>query len=499
MKAHVNKSKLTIYKHISEFVYYGLKNRMIAETDVDYVNNRLSNLLKIEPKIIEKINSEINLEKIIALIIKYAIDRKVIENNLEDAEKFEALALDLLTPRPSQIIENFNNLYNISPNQATNYLYDLMTKNNYIKMERVKSNIKYDYAGKYGKLEITINVSKPEKNNDSVKKELGNQSKDDYPKCVLCKENVGFYGKAKFSGRTNHRIIPIKLNNETFNFQFSPYVYYQEHAIIFSNEHIPMKITKSTFNRLFDFIKLFPEYFIGSNAALPIVGGSILGHEHYQGGKYKFPIEFAKSFEKYTVGKVDIDLLNWPVSTIRIKSKFLSELIDLADKIRTEFDNYKDEDAGIIPYTKNVKHNTITPIARFNNGFYELDIALRNNRADKVYPDGIFHNHPEVHDVKKESIGLIEVMGLAILPGRLEKDLVSIENYLKGKTRTFDNLKLYPNLIKSLQKNNGSINQTRIRQVAAAMFEKGLEDCGVFKQNELGRNQFKKFIESKII
>jgi UDPglucose--hexose-1-phosphate uridylyltransferase len=499
MKAHVNKSQSTIYKQISEFVYYGLKNKMIHDTDVDYVNNRISNLLNIHPRILDKINSLASIEKIVSLFIKYAVENKIIKNSIDENEKFEALILDLLTPSPSQLIENFEGLYKTNPNLATNYLYNLMIKNNYIKTESVKRNIKYDYIGKYAKLEITINVSKPEKDNKLVQKELMDENDTDYPKCVLCKENVGFYGKTKFSGRSNHRIIPIRLNNEVYNLQYSPYVYYQEHAIVFSNDHKPMKITKETFKRLFDFVNLFPKYFLGSNAALPLIGGSILGHEHYQGGKYKFPIESAKAFKKYSIGSVELALLNWPVSTIRVRSKSLNEIINMAEKIRVKFEVYQDKEAGIIPFTNRLKHNAITPIARYKKNFYELDIALRNNRTNETYPDGIFHNHQEVHDIKKESIGLIEVMGLAILPGRLEKDLVNIENYLKGKIKTFEKINIYPNLIRLLKKNSGSIDQVQIRQVVGSMFEKGLEDCGVFKQNESGRKQFRNFIESKIL
>jgi len=498
MKNYSRVSQSTIYNNISRFISYGLKNEMILETDFDYLNNRLSNLLKITPKNLKLTDGLSNIDKIISIILKYAIEHNIIKDNIDEMDNFEALIMDLLTPRPSQVIDQFNKLYKIAPNIATNFFYNLMIKNNYIKTRRVNKNVKYDYDGLFGKLEITINVSKPEKTNKLVQKELSKDGKYNYPSCVLCKENVGFYGRDKFNGRTNLRIIPITLNKELFNLQYSPYVYYQEHAIIFSNEHVPMKITKETFKRLFDFVKLFPEYFIGSNAALPLVGGSILGHEHYQGGKYKFPIEYAVSFQKYLIGSVELSLLNWPLSTIRIRSKSIHDLIEMADKIRKEFEIYQDNEAGIIPFTKRVKHNAITPIARYSKNSYELDIALRNNRTTKNYPEGIFHNHPETHDIKKESIGLIEVMGLAILPGRLERDLINVENYLKGKIRKFDNIKLYPNLIKSLRAYRGSINQKAIRRVVGSMFEKGLEDCGVFKQNENGRNQFIKFIETKI-
>lgn len=478
---------------------YGLKNDLISTEDLDYVNNHLSNLLRIEPNQIKslKYNQE-NLDDILAPILTNAVKNKLIKDNLEEKDNFEALLLDLFTPRPSQLTSTFNRLYKINPDKATNYLYNLMIKNNYIKQTRVNKNIKYKYKSNYGDLEITINVSKPEKDNKSVQADFKIDSSNNYPQCVLCKENVGFYGKNRFNGRSNHRVIPLTINQESFQFQYSPYVYYQEHAIVLAAKHTPMKISQLTFKRLIGFVEMFPKYFIGSNAALPIVGGSILAHEHYQAGKYKFPIESAKAFKTFKINGVEVGLLIWPLATLRLRSKSSSAIIKLAEKIRVTFETYQDSEAGIIPMSGKVKHNTITPIARLKNGVYEFDIALRNNRTSEQYPDGIFHNHPEVFDVKKESIGLIEVMGLAILPGRLATDLIELEKYLKGRIKTFNNIGLYPNLIKRLKANKKLINRDGIRQVVAKMFEQGLEDCGVFKQTPIGRAQFIRFVE-KII
>ena len=485
-------------KAIHLLISYGLHHGLISEAEINYVNNRISHYLKIEPSIYQEIKYKKEpLEKIFKPIFEVAVNNKVIEDSLEAKDNFEALIMDLFTPRPDDVINKFDTFMKKDQKIATGYLYNLMIRNNYIKEERVSKNHKYQFESKYGTLEITINVSKPEKDNKAIEAALKNSNNFDYPRCVLCQENVGYYGRNNFNGRSNHRLIPLKLNKEDFYFHYSPYVYYQEHAIVLSKVHTPMLINKKTLIRLFDFVDQFPGYFLGSNAGLPIVGGTILNHEHYQGGRYHFPIENASSFKDYQVKDVKVSLLNWPLSTIRLESSNREALITLGDKIRVAFEKYLDKAANIIPFTGKVPHNTITPIVRIKGGVYELDIALRNNRTDKTYPDGIFHNHPEVHDVKKEGIGLIEVMGLAILPGRLATDIPLIEQYLDGKIKTFDRIQMYPNLINRLKERN-VLNKKIIETEVGAMFVQGLEHCGVFKQSKEGQDQFKKFVESII-
>lgn len=486
-------------KAIHLLISYGLHHALISSEEINYVTNRICYYLKIEPTPYQptKYKNQ-SLDKIFTPIFNQAIENNIIPDSIQARDNLEALIMDLFTPRPDDLINKFDGLYKKDAKLATSYLYNLMIRNNYIKEARVNKNLKFNFDSKYGEIEITINVSKPEKDNKDIPLEFKNGVNLDYPKCVLCQENVGYYGRNNFSGRSNHRLIPLTLNKENFYFHYSPYVYYQEHAIVLSKTHTPMLINKKTLLRLFDFIDQFPSYFIGSNAGLPIVGGTILNHEHYQGGRYHFPIENASSFKTYQVKDVSISLLKWPVSVIRLESKNKEALIELGDKIRIEFEKYQNKAADIIPFTSKIQHSTITPIVRMKQATYQLDIALRNNRTSNKYPDGIFHNHKEVHDIKKEGIGLIEVMGLAILPARLATDLPLIEDYLEGKVNTFERIGLYPNLINRL-KSKKILNKKIVETEVAAMFVQGLEDCGVFKQTTLGKKQFKKFIEENII
>jgi UDPglucose--hexose-1-phosphate uridylyltransferase len=478
-------------KAIHTLIDYGLFYKLISKEDINYINNKLSYLLKIEPNmyIYSKYNLK-SINKTIDKIFNFAVKQNIVENNVIAKNNFKSMVLDIFTPKPSVLNDNFNKLLAKNHSLATDYLHNIMILNNYINKDQTAKNINFNYISDYGKLEITINVSKPEKSNKEIIDSLNNTQKINYPKCALCQENVGYYN----NGRSNYRAVPLTLNNEPFYFYYSPYVYYQEHSVVSSKEHTPMAISKKTFSRLFDFVDLFPTYFLGSNGGLPIVGGSILNHEHYQGGKYNFPIEQAKSFKEYKINNITASLLNWPISTIRLKSKDRKSLIDMADIIRTKFEKYENLEADIIPFSKKIRHNTIAPILRKKKKMYQLDIILRNNKTSEEHPDGIFHTHKEIHDIKKEGIGLIEAIGLAILPSRLATDLPLIEKYIKGKIKTFPRIELYPNLINRV-KNKNLINQELIRKEVAVMFKEGLENCGIFKQNNTGKEQFKKFFE----
>ena len=480
--------------NIHSLVEYGLLKGLIEHDDCAYVVNQLSYKLNINPTTF--IHQNIENKSIVELLeplLSYAQSQGIIDDGIEASDNFESYLMDTLTMRPSSLQKHFDKL---SHKEATQYFYKLCQDNHYIKTERINKNIHYTYLSKYGEISITINLSKPEKDPKTIAK-LKELKSTSYPACLLCKENVGFYGHIGHPGRSNHRIIHMTLNNEPFYFQYSPYVYYNEHAIVFHRDHIPMAISKKTFLRLFDFVKKFPHYFLGSNAGLPIVGGSILDHEHYQGGSAQFPIESAGVFKTYTHQGIKIELLNWPLSVIRLSTKNLNKLIDLADDLRSFYEVYSDESVDLICKTTE-NHNANTPIARYQKGKYILDIALRNNRTNSQYPDGIFHPHPDVHAIKKENIGLIEVMGLAILPGRLLEDLKKIEDAISTKTSLPEDLLPYKSWIQSIDLNPSFTIKEHIDNAVGKTFVKGLEDCGVFKQTEEGRKRFIAFVEAFI-
>ena len=407
---------------------------------------------------------------------------------------FEAKIMDIVIPRPSEVNNTFFNLYKKDKKKATNYYYDLSHKSNYIKTSRTSKNIIWKSETKYGVLDITINLSKPEKDpRDIIAAKT--KSSVSYPKCLLCKEHVGFAGRP---GRTNHRIIPVSLNNEDFYFQYSPYVYYNEHSIVLMKEHSPMNVSVKTFKRLFDFVDMFPHYFLGSNAGLPIVGGSILAHEHYQGGAHHFPIEDAPSINEYNLNGVTIKEVKWPLSVVRLESDDKGKVIALATSLFNFWEHYSDESVGI--YSKTTEqHNAITPIARKNNDTYILDMTLRNNRTSDEFPLGIFHPHPEHHHIKKENIGLIEVMGLAVLPARLSKELPIIKKAIKENTTLPKELEMHNEWLTNLKdKFNGENIDKFIEDEVADKFMRVIENAGVFKQDEQGKKAFSKFVKEFI-
>jgi UDPglucose--hexose-1-phosphate uridylyltransferase len=485
---------MMIYKNIKKLVIYGINHQLITQTDFDYAINRICDLLKLKT-FVDEDAGDVQLDEPSSLLqplLDYAANNKMIEpDTIMERDIFEAKIMDVLIPRPSTVKKHFYDLLNYSSKEATDYFYDLSIKSNYIKTSRTNKNIRWKSNTPYGEFDMTINLSKPEKDPMDIihaKKDIDSN----YPKCLLCKENVGFSGRP---GRSNHRIIPIELNKELFHLQYSPYVYYNEHCIVLMDQHKPMNVSEKTFKRLFDFLDLFPHYFLGSNAGLPIVGGSILAHEHYQGGRHTFPIEKAKVLNEYELDDLKIEKLYWPLSVIRLKSTNREKLVDLAIKLYDYWKNYNNEDQGIFAFTDQA-HNAITPIARKEGNLYILDITLRNNLTSKEFPLGVFHPHPEHHHIKKENIGLIEVMGLAVLPARLKDELETIKDALKHHNNLDkDNIHYqWFQYLKDIYKNEDL--DDFINHQVALKFTKCLEDSGVFKQNEESQKHFDDFIKT---
>lgn len=489
---------------IKKLVQYGLQKNLIEKEDVIYTTNLLLAVLKEDSyKEPEEEYTDIALQNVLAEFCNIAYEKGIIEDKgVVTCDLFDTQVMNCLMPRPSEVIRTFSEIYKESKLAATDYYYQLSCNSNYIRMDRIKKDVKWTTTTKYGVLDITINLAKPEKDPKAIAA-ARNATNSDYPKCLLCKENEGYAGRVNHPARQNHRVIPITVNDESWYFQYSPYVYYNEHCIVFSGKHAPMKIEKNTFVKLFDFLKTFPHYFIGSNADLPIVGGSILSHEHFQGGHYTFAMEKAKIEKYYTIkGFEDVEagIVNWPLSVIRIRSKNADRLVELACEILEKWKQYTDEDAFIFAETEGEPHNTITPIARITDGMFELDLTLRNNITTKENPLGVFHPHEELHHIKKENIGLIEVMGLAVLPSRLKEEIELLGEYLtEGKDiRSNSNIEKHADWAEEIKTKYDSItkdNVTEILQEEIGMvFMHVLEDCGVFKCTPEGRNAFEKFI-----
>lgn len=468
--------------------------------DYDYAFNRLSHMLDLEEPYQDydaTIQPDSSVDALLEPLLDHAVDQGLIERDTTQMrDLFESELMDILTPLPSTLQTTFDRLLSHDPVAATDAFYQRSKASNYIKTARIAKNDFFTVDSPYGTMEITINLSKPEKDPKAIA--AAQKSGPRYPKCLLCKENVGYYGRADHPGRSNHRAVKVPINDEPFFLQFSPYVYYNEHAIVFHESHIPMDVSEKTFKRLFDFVDMFPHYFLGSNAGLPIVGGSILSHEHYQGGNAMFPLDKAEAFETLTMDDVTVELLEWPLSVIRMSASDRASLIEKAERLRQYFKTYENKALGIIPYTEETPHNAITPILRKMENKYVLSIALRNNRTDAHYPDGIFHPHPEKHHIKKENIGLIEVMGLAILPGRLQEDLIRIKDYLEGDKTDLDGLEAYEPWIRSLDVPESEETLSYLKSQAGKVFVSGLEDCGVFKQDDTGRAAFSQFLKGWI-
>ena len=427
-----------VYDAIRKLVQYGLNTGLITEIDRIYAVNQILDVLHLdeyeEPA---KTGEPVVLEDVLKELLDYACEQKLIpEDNIVYRDLFDTRLMNCLMPRPVEVVHTFWRKYQESPKKATDYFYKLSQDSDYIRRYRVIKDMKWVAKSKYGDLDITINLSKPEKDPKAIAAaKLAKQS--GYPKCLLCMENVGYAGRPNHPARNNHRIIPITINDTAWGFQYSPYVYYNEHCIVFNGDHVPMKIERQTFIKLFDFVELFPHYLLGSNADLPIVGGSILSHDHFQGGNYTFAMAKAPMERKFKLAEfedVEAGIIYWPMSVIRLRARDSDRLVDLAEVILKAWRGYTDEEAFVFAETEGEPHNTITPIARKNGEFFELDLVLRNNITTEEFPLGVYHPHEELHHIKKENIGLIEVMGLAVLPSRLKDELSVLGAYIvEGK------------------------------------------------------------------
>lgn len=490
--------------YIKQLVDYGVSSGLIPENERVYSTNLLLEIYGkdnfSDPDISE---TSLPLDEILNNLLDIAVDEGLIEDSVTYRDLFDTKLMNCITPRPSQLQNRFWFLYETSPKEATDFYYDFSQNTNYIKRDRIAKDLKWKVPSEYGDIDITINLSKPEKDPKLIAA-AKNAPSSGYPKCLLCRENEGYAGNTNHPARQNHRIIPLRLGNSDWNMQYSPYVYYNEHCIVFNNRHTPMKIDTSTFVKLFDFVKMFPHYFIGSNADLPIVGGSILSHDHFQGGHYTFAMAKAKSvfsFEVPEFNNVSCEVLKWPLSVIRLKSDSTEDIVRLASHILVKWRNYTDEDAFIFANTDGKPHNTITPIARFRDGMYELDLALRNNITTPEHPLGVYHPHEKLHHIKKENIGLIEVMGLAVLPSRLKNEMNLLAEYIiKGKDISGNEAIAkhadWANEILSTRHDITSENVMEVLETEIGkVFVKVLEDAGVYKCTPEGLESFKKFID----
>lgn len=494
-----------INTEINRLLNFAVQQNLMEETDKFYSANRLIDLLKVAEFVPEKIDETLETATpILENILDYAVAEKIIDDTVNERDLFDTRIMDCVMPRPSEVIRKFRADYAQSPQTATDNYYKLSIASNYIRKTRIDKNIIWKSDTEYGALDLTINLSKPEKDPRDIAKAKTVKATG-YPKCLLCRENEGFAGHAGHPARETHRIIPLNFRGHEWFLQYSPYTYYNEHCIVLNSEHIPMKINRDTFENICDFITEFPHYFIGSNADLPIVGGSILSHDHYQGGHYTFPMAVAPIEKKYKFDgfpEVEAGRVKWPMSTLRIKSENRKQLIDLAEKILAAWRKYSDESVGILAET-DAPHNTITPIGRRRGNAYELDLVFRNNRTSEEHPLGIYHPHAEVHHIKKENIGLIEVMGLAVLPARLKDEMAHLkENLLKGveDISGVEDIAKHADWYKKIRENYSDINEGNvdeiIRKEIGLVFSLVLSHAGVFKRDEQGQAAFDKFIAS---
>ena len=495
---------MDLQKDIKKLVTYGLKHQLIMPEDETYTINQYLEVFRLDEYDDPDIEGEeIVLPEILDKLIDAAYDRYIIKSDdIITRDLFDTKLMGIMTPKPSQVIKEFRELYKESPEKATEFFYKFSQDTNYIRKDRVKKDMKWKVNSPYGEIDITINLSKPEKDPKAIAA-AKNVKQSAYPKCQLCMENEGYAGRMNHPARQNHRIMPIVINDSNWGFQYSPYVYYNEHCIVFNGQHTPMKIDRQAFIKLFDFVKQFPHYFLGSNADLPIVGGSILTHDHFQGGHYEFAMERAELEKEFVIpGYEDVKagIVHWPLSVIRIQSKDEKRLIDLADHILKKWRGYTDEEAYIFAETDGEPHNTITPIARKKGDVYELDLTLRNNITTEECPLGLYHPHNEYHHIKKENIGLIEVMGLAVLPSRLKAEMEHLSECLikKEEVGQYEELKKHEAWVNEIKAKYEDINAENVMDILkeeiGQVFVKVLEDAGVYKCNEEGRTAFGRFI-----
>ena len=491
------------YQAIEDLLGYALRTGLIEECDRTWAANRLLHTLGLESWEPPQTVRERPLEDILKELLDDAAARGVIQNDITSRDLFDTELMGILTLRPAQVISEFRRRYQADPKAATDWFYRFSQDTDYIRRYRIARDVKWKVATPYGELDITINLSKPEKDPKAIAAAKAAPQRG-YPKCQLCRENEGYAGRLNHPARQNHRIVPITINQEDWFLQYSPYVYYNEHCIVLNGHHTPMKVDGATFRRLLDFIRQFPHYFVGSNADLPIVGGSILSHDHFQGGRYAFAMEKAPVEQHVTFrGFADVEAgtVKWPMSVIRLRCKDDQRLAELAERILTAWRCYTDEAAFVLAETDGEPHNTITPIARMRKGQFELDLVLRNNITTAEYPLGVYHPHQELHHIKKENIGLIEVMGLAVLPARLKDELDGVARVLvRGDDlRRDEALAKHADWAEELKsrhvftaENAGEL----LRQEVGAVFATVLEHAGVFKRTPEGQEAFLRFIRS---
>ena len=487
---------------IQKLINYAVKNGLIEEADRAYAANRIIEILDKDDFNSCEVPEE-DLEVILKELLDYAVEKGLCEDSVVYRDLFDTKIMGALTPRPSEVIKTFNEKYEVSPKEATDYFYSLAVSSDYIRKYRIKKDLKWVTSTEYGDIDITVNLSKPEKDPKAIAA-AKTMAQSGYPKCLLCRENEGYRGRVNSPARQNHRIIPVRINDSDWFFQYSPYVYYNEHCIVFNSEHTPMQINDATFKKLLDFVEKFPHYFVGSNADLPIVGGSILTHDHFQGGNYTFamakaPVETEISFKGFEDVKAGI--VKWPMSVIRLNGD-KERIIALAGKILAAWRGYTDKDAFIFAETNGEKHNTITPIARKNGENFELDLVLRNNITTEEHPLGVYHPHAELHHIKKENIGLIEVMGLAVLPARLKTEIqVLKEKLLSGEDLSLDERTAsHAEWASGFSEKYGKLTAENIDKIVedeiGIVFAKVLEHAGVYKRTPEGKAAFLKFTES---
>ena len=489
---------------ISKLITYAVRTGLIEPCETTWATNAVLEVLKLDSYTDPGQEwGDIDLAAVLDELLDDAYARGVLtENSVVYRDLFDTAIMGALTPRPSQVRAKFQALYNQDPEKATDWYYTFSQDTNYIRRDRIARDVRWKADTEYGEMDITINLSKPEKDPKAIAA-ARNLPASNYPRCQLCAENEGYAGRVNHPARQNHRIVPITINNSPWFLQYSPYVYYNEHCICLNREHVPMKIDRSCFAKLLDFVGQFPHYFVGSNADLPIVGGSILAHDHFQGGRYTFamataPVETPVTFAGYE--DVTAGIVKWPMSVIRISSENPERLVDLADKILLSWRGYTDEDAFIYAKTDGEPHNTITPIARMRDGKYELDLVLRNNITTEEYPLGVYHPHQELHHIKKENIGLIEVMGLAVLPARLKEELAQVADCLAngGDLRAQETTEKHADWAEGFKTKYESITKDNawdiVQYETGLVFAQVLEHAGVYKRTAEGKEQFLKFI-----
>ncbi|MGN0556928.1 MAG: UDP-glucose--hexose-1-phosphate uridylyltransferase [Acutalibacteraceae bacterium] len=493
-----------IDKSIRKLVCYGLEKQLFTQRDEVFVTNRILEIMQLDEFSCDENYPAVDLEETLGELLDNAVSRGIIEDGPVSRDLFDTKLMSAMMPRPSEVTDKFNELYKASPKAATDYFFKLSGDSDYIRRYRVKRDVKWTVDTEYGELDITINLSKPEKDPKAIAA-AKSMPQSSYPKCLLCRECEGYAGRLNFPARQTHRVIPMKLSRTDCFMQYSPYVYYNEHCIVFNAEHTPMTIKQDTFKMLLDFVDQFPHYFIGSNSDLPIVGGSILSHEHFQGGGYTFamakaPIERELHFDGFS--DVRCGIVKWPMSVIRLSCENADRLVELGGKILSAWRGYTDPDAFIFAETDGEQHSTVTPIARKRGDSFELDLVLRNNITTDEHPLGVYHPHAELHHIKKENIGLIEVMGLAVLPARLKSEMEQVKSAILQNRAIGDDedIKKHESWINEIKQKYSDLNAENVedilRKEIGLVFEQVLEHAGVFKRTPEGMAAFIRFAES---